>query len=173
MPTSRLLPGTKIPSEDEKTLRSPMTISPSSGRSRPATLRSVVVLPQPDGPSSVKKLPGFTSKLTPASASTPPSCVFKDLRKFETRIISNPSEAQADANAPRDQAHPRHQNDDNDPERVEACILPAFVEIEYQHRDHLRAGVAEKDRKREDFEGQGQDVNPARQHARQDHRSAR
>ncbi len=35
---------------------------------------------------------------------------------------------------------------DNDTERVQAGILPAFVEIEYQHRDHLRAGVAEKDR---------------------------
>src|ERR1051325_5622213 len=119
MPISRLLPGTKIPSAEENTLRSPMTISPSSGRSRPATLLSVVVLPQPDGPSNVKKLPGFTSKLTPASASTPPSCVLKDLRKFETRIISNLLEAEAAAHAPRNQAHHRHQNYDNDTERVE------------------------------------------------------
>src|ERR1051326_2331819 len=105
MPISRLLPGTKIPSAEEKTVRSPIPIPPSSGRSRPATLRSVVVLPQPDGPSSVKKLPGFTSKLTPASASTPPSCVLTDLHNSETRIISNLFEAEAAANAPRDQAH--------------------------------------------------------------------
>ena len=41
MPTSRLLPGTKRPSLEEKTLRSPIVISPPSGRSRPATLLSV------------------------------------------------------------------------------------------------------------------------------------
>ena len=35
---------------------------PRSGVSRPATQRSVVVLPQPLGPSSVKKPPSGTSK---------------------------------------------------------------------------------------------------------------
>src|SRR5262249_47939182 len=127
MPISRLLPGTKMPSAEENTLRSPMTISPSSGRSRPATLRSVVVLPQPDGPSSVKKLPGLTSKLTPASASTPPSRVLKDFFKFATRIISNLLQAEAAAYAPGDQAHHRNQNDHHDTERVQARILSALV----------------------------------------------
>src|SRR5689334_3741590 len=141
MPTSRLLPGTKIPSAEEKTLRSPITISPSSGRSSPATLRSVVVLPQPDGPSSVKKLPGLTSKLTPASASTPPSCVLKDFFKLATRIISNLLQAEAAADSARDQAHDGHQDHDDDPERVQTRVLPAFVQIENQHGNHLRAGM--------------------------------
>src|SRR3954468_20645400 len=39
-------------------------ISPATGRSRPAIERSVVVLPQPDGPSSVKSLPSGTSNVT-------------------------------------------------------------------------------------------------------------
>src|SRR5919108_4545277 len=45
-----------------------MAISPSRGRSSPAIERSVVVLPQPLGPSSVKSLPGGTSKETSCAA---------------------------------------------------------------------------------------------------------
>src|ERR1700675_1529590 len=90
MPTLRLLPGINIFSRDEKTFRSPIVISPSSGRSRPATLRSVVVLPQPDGPSRVKKLPCLTSKLIPERASTPPSWVLNAFLRFSTRIIFYP-----------------------------------------------------------------------------------
>ena len=36
---------------------SPMQIRPAVGSSRPATIRSVVVLPHPDGPSSAKNEP--------------------------------------------------------------------------------------------------------------------
>ena len=42
------------------TARRRSTILPASGRSRPAMQRSVVVLPQPDGPSSVKNWPRST-----------------------------------------------------------------------------------------------------------------
>jgi len=42
-----------MPREDEKTKSSPTKISPSSGFSKPATERKVVVLPQPLGPSNV------------------------------------------------------------------------------------------------------------------------
>ena len=38
------------------TASSPKKISPASGVSRPATMRSVVVLPQPLGPSKCKNL---------------------------------------------------------------------------------------------------------------------
>ena len=47
-----------------------MRISPAVGCSRPAIARSVVVLPQPDGPSSVNCSPGMTLKLTPRTAGT-------------------------------------------------------------------------------------------------------
>ena len=39
------------------TSRPSSSTSPSSGRSKPAISRSVVVLPEPDGPSSVKNSP--------------------------------------------------------------------------------------------------------------------
>jgi hypothetical protein len=37
----------------ENTVSPPISISPASGRSKPATPRKMVVFPQPDGPSSV------------------------------------------------------------------------------------------------------------------------
>ena len=49
-----------------------MRISPDAGCSRPAIARNVVVLPQPDGPSSVSCSAGMTLKLTPQTAGTAP-----------------------------------------------------------------------------------------------------
>ena len=41
---------------------------PSLGCSKPATIRSVVVLPQPEGPSSEKNSPGSISRSRPLTA---------------------------------------------------------------------------------------------------------
>jgi len=54
------------------TSRSPMKISPALGSWKPAIIRSVVVLPQPEGPSSVISSPGATSRLTSRTAATSP-----------------------------------------------------------------------------------------------------
>src|SRR5712671_5549038 len=51
-------------------MRPPTSISPDVGRSRPAIERNVVVLPQPDGPSSVNSLPSGTSNETFCAALT-------------------------------------------------------------------------------------------------------
>src|SRR6476646_6785485 len=45
---------------------------PAAGRSNPAITRSVVVLPEPDGPRSVKNSPAAMSRSTPATATTSP-----------------------------------------------------------------------------------------------------
>src|SRR5207253_3081898 len=45
---------------------------PASGRSNPAISRSVVVLPDPEGPSSVKNSPGAMSRSTQSTATTSP-----------------------------------------------------------------------------------------------------
>ena len=47
-------------------------ISPVVGSSKPATIRSVVVFPQPDGPSKVTNSPFFTSRLKSSTAVTSP-----------------------------------------------------------------------------------------------------
>ena len=53
---------------------SSMNISPSLGVSRPASMRSNVVLPQPDGPSSEKNSPRWISRSTLSTACTAPKC---------------------------------------------------------------------------------------------------
>src|SRR5712692_9108337 len=52
--------------------RSPTQISPASGVRKPATRRSVVVFPQPDGPSSATSSRGLTSSERLSTAATPP-----------------------------------------------------------------------------------------------------
>lgn len=63
MPKLRRLRATKIFRCAEKMTRPAASISPATGRSSPAIDLSVVVLPQPDGPSSVNSFPFSTSKL--------------------------------------------------------------------------------------------------------------
>src|SRR4029079_18223417 len=71
MPSSRRRGGTSMPLAGDDTMRPAMLISPSVGCSSPATHRSVVVLPQPDGPSSTTISPAGTAKLTPSIAGRP------------------------------------------------------------------------------------------------------
>src|SRR5215472_19386017 len=54
------------------TSRSPMRMRPDVGSWKPAIMRSVVVLPQPDGPTSVSSSPGRTSRETSWTAATAP-----------------------------------------------------------------------------------------------------
>jgi hypothetical protein len=68
MPRPRRFGGTNTLFIEEKITAPPTTISPTRGRSSPAMERSVVVLPQPLGPSSVNSLPCGTSKLTSCAA---------------------------------------------------------------------------------------------------------
>src|SRR5258705_9138272 len=57
---------------------------PSDGNSSPAIMRSVVVLPQPDGPSMTKKMPLSTVNVESLTAVNPPNC----LRSFSTPICA-------------------------------------------------------------------------------------
>src|SRR6266481_6201063 len=59
----------------EATTRPRSVISPPSGRSSPATSRSVVVLPQPLGPSSVKISPRETSRDARSTAAVGPKAL--------------------------------------------------------------------------------------------------
>jgi hypothetical protein len=70
MPKSRFSGGTWMRRSAEKTILPSTEISPASGFSSPAIERSVVVLPQPLGPSSANIFPRGTSKDTSATART-------------------------------------------------------------------------------------------------------
>ena len=48
-------------------------VRPLVGRSKPAIMRSVVVLPQPDGPTMVKNSPGGMFTSMPSTATTSPN----------------------------------------------------------------------------------------------------
>src|SRR3954449_8135490 len=50
------------------TSRSPIRMRPSSISSRPASIRSVVDLPQPDGPTSTMNSPSWISRSSPTTA---------------------------------------------------------------------------------------------------------
>ena len=71
MPSSRRRGGTRMPRSGDDTTLPAMLISPPVGCSSPATQRSVVVLPQPEGPSSTTISPAGTAKLTPSIAGRP------------------------------------------------------------------------------------------------------
>src|SRR5689334_9950271 len=70
MPKPRRLGAMNTPFEEENTTRSLTVISPAFGRSSPAIDRSVVVLPQPLGPSRVNNRPSGTVKVTSSAALT-------------------------------------------------------------------------------------------------------
>ena len=63
-----------------------MKISPEDGNSKPPIMRSVVVLPQPEGPSSVKNSPWRTSSEMPSTACTSP----KDLKTSRNSMLGRP-----------------------------------------------------------------------------------
>src|SRR5215212_4016285 len=54
---------------------SPIRTRPPVGSSSPATIRSVVVLPHPDGPSSAKKDPSGTVTVRSSTATKSPKCL--------------------------------------------------------------------------------------------------
>src|SRR3954453_18727279 len=53
------------------TSRPPINTSPPLGASRPPIMRSKVVLPHPDGPSSTRNSPSFDARSMPSTATTP------------------------------------------------------------------------------------------------------
>ena len=78
MPMSRLAAGT-----DEMSLPSTRT-DPVSAVSKPATMRSAVVLPQPDGPSNATSSPGAISIDSPSRALAAPN---ERLRFCSTTLV--------------------------------------------------------------------------------------
>jgi hypothetical protein len=74
----------------ENITRSPTAMVPASGCSRPAIERSVVVFPQPEGPSRVNSSPSWTSKLTSSTAKTVdgPSAGFFRLALSPAKVLT-------------------------------------------------------------------------------------
>src|SRR5262245_48203089 len=75
MPTLRLKGSSSVTSAPS------MNTSPSSGTAKPATHASVVVFPDPDGPSSVRSSPARAVKLTPSTARVAPKVFTRPSRR--------------------------------------------------------------------------------------------
>src|SRR6187399_2625878 len=90
MPSSRRRGGTRMPLAGDDTMRPAMLISPSVGSS-PATHRSVVVLPQLDGPSSTTISPAGTAKLTPSIAGRPTENCLRRSVTSSVAIMNGPA----------------------------------------------------------------------------------
>src|SRR5829696_7535885 len=76
IPMLRRRGGTRMPCSGADTVTPPIKISPEVGSSSPAMQRSVVVLPQPDGPSRTTISPAATRKPTSSTAGRPPENSF-------------------------------------------------------------------------------------------------
>src|SRR5882672_419781 len=98
---------------------------PSDGNSSPAIMRSVVVLPQPDGPSITKKTPLSTVNDESLTAVNPPNC----LRRFSMRICAMASVRKV--------AHD-HESERAGQDRDEGITVQAQRERLHQH-DHADA----------------------------------
>src|SRR3954452_6896425 len=76
---------------------SPSRTRPSVGFSRPATMRSVVVLPQPDGPRRAKNEPAGTVRVRSSTAvKTPNRLVTPTIRRSLGPAASRPTGSRTD-----------------------------------------------------------------------------
>src|SRR3989442_11055485 len=107
--------------------------------------RSVVVFPQPDGPSSVKSSPSRTSSEMSSTAWTrpilsprPDANVFTRLRTVSMTTLGLP-DADPGAELVRDGDEHDQRADHHDPERRQLGELPVPVLLPDRNREHLAA----------------------------------
>src|SRR6266852_7108342 len=166
MPKPRRLGATKTLRAEEYTTRSPTLISPARGRSRPAIERSVVVLPQPLGPSRVNSFPSGTSNVTSCAARTiwPRSLGYsvKSPSTFSTRF----SGSLLDSEFPAQPLGQHHQNeereDEKHAERRQLHVLAVLPQLPDGDRQDFGAGAVEQDRAGELADRDDHHVDPAR-----------
>src|SRR4029450_4830168 len=152
MPMPRSLGGTNTPLSTSHTVSPAMTILPVSGRSSPARQRKVVVLPQPDGPSSVMSLPVSMPRLMSSTALTVTlpgalkvlrRCSIENMDWLSGRCLGGgrfraPLDAQLE---PPQRGHDEDERDDlDDAERGDGTVAAALLpHRETDGAEHVRA----------------------------------
>src|SRR6185369_10612768 len=81
MPTPRWWTGSPV------TSRSPNQTRPESGTTKPASMRRSVVLPHPDGPSSVKNCPDGISRSSPVKSACPSYAWLTPSKRMRMRLL--------------------------------------------------------------------------------------
>src|SRR5664279_980425 len=111
------------------TTRDPIEIRPAVDSSSPATMRSVVVFPHPDGPSRVTNSPASTRRSMPSTATKPPNAreTFSRTRSDTTTIplseVADVTLDQAKLNPP-EQEHQQHHHQADDADGLGLPVLP-------------------------------------------------
>src|SRR5438046_5881579 len=166
MPKPRRLGATKTPRVEEYTTRSPTLISPKRGRSRPAIERSVVVLPQPLGPSSVNSFPSGTSNVTSCAARTiwPRSLGYsvKSPATFSTRFSASLLDSEFLAQPLGHHDQNKERQDKQHPQRRQLHVLAVLPQFPDGDRQDLGAGAVDKDRAGDRADRDAHHVTPAR-----------
>src|ERR671934_914131 len=123
------------------TTRPPIAISPSVASSSPATRRSAVVFPEPDGPTSTSSSPSATWRSRRSTAVAPPGNSFVTELKV-TSAIAVLVRVMGDQVAVPERAPLRGallvgEVDGNDPETARVAVLP--LEVVEQRPDVVAA----------------------------------
>src|SRR6266540_4399265 len=126
----------------------PTVMRPASGRSKPATQLSVVVLPQPEGPRRVTNSPSATVSDTSSTARTPPSNTFTrssmTTSRVATALATEP--CPEDALADHDRHEGEHELDRRQGRDRAGVTLPP--QLDHGGADHLRSMGDEEQRAR-------------------------
>src|SRR4051812_20656131 len=89
------MPRPRSPGSRSLTTCPSMRISPAVGSSKPAIMRSVVVLPQPEGPTNTTNSPSSIVKLRFFTASTAPNDFLRLHNSIRATLPPNHSETEA------------------------------------------------------------------------------
>ena len=85
------MPSPRSPASVWVTTRSPITMSPPVGSTSPEIMLSVVVLPQPDGPTRIRNSPSWISRSIPLTAAKLPNCLTRSLSTIPATRRSFPA----------------------------------------------------------------------------------
>src|SRR4029079_9351737 len=134
MPMGRSWTGTKMPASGSDTTVPPISMRPEEAVSSPATQRSVVVLPQPLGPSSAKQRPSGMAKETRSMTVTGPFPPGNALTRLATFSTASTSGSHQPAAGQRD--HGNHQHQDESGERRRLGRIAVLEQLPQKHGEN-------------------------------------
>src|SRR6267142_3524180 len=132
-------------------VRPSSSMVPSLGSRKPAIIRSVVVLPQPDGPSSETNSPRVSASVARSTAVKAPK---RQVTSRRTSLLiglrvhgrARPAQHEVAADHPEADHHQRDgDHDEHEADRGEQLEVALVALVEQQHREHLGAGGVEED----------------------------
>src|SRR2546428_481108 len=105
----------------------PMSISPDVGRSSPAIIRSSVVFPEPEEPSSTRNSPSRIERSTPSTAWRSPKCFLSRARLRRSSLAGRPTTGRVVGRRPPGKPVP---------EGLGILCQTPFLEDRQRHRPH-------------------------------------